>query len=581
MLIMQRKESWVLPDYFLVVALLCFFPRVTRRESSVSSPSFYIQFILKLVRIFLAPLRFRLIVGFGIILSWSGQLLAAPQDLKGQWFEAPPGWTYRVQSDLRQTELAPVQRLAPTGGNFWHQAAIAVPKDGRYVLDIKNSSLIGRFRHWIFNAQGQVIATLSGGIQSDGINPFFLRHGREIDLTAGTYHIITQLDSPVFLAQAEPYMDTLESYRQGIKLGNAVVLICLGVFVGLGIYYAALATVRRRMAERMYALFILGNLLWNGTCLLAFQELLDVRWLYLGSFAILFSNCAYILFVMALLEIRKDNHAGLYRAGQAVLALMVLAIALALAKPNWSLELDRYGVGLFITYGLIAGLVCTRAGNRSARRYLVAIGALFVLGAAAISLAQLDTYTIYIEHIGLLAVAVEVILLALVLSYQFAQLHREKEAALEDMRRSVLLAQTDALTGLPNRLHLELSLKKLADGGSLTIIDLDGLKHYNDTYGHARGDSLLCSFANHLKHRLGEKATLHRMGGDEFAITCDRGDQGWIESVLEQTLDNMRQEDFGLVGASFGSAHLAEARDLHELRHLADTRMYQRKQATR
>lgn len=486
-----------------------------------------------------------------------------------------------MQTELRQSGLAPVARLEPTGGNFWRQADVTVTQDGRYVLDIKNSSLIGRFRHWIFDAHGQLVATLSGGIQSNEAHSFFLRHGRELDLAAGTYRVVTQLDSPMFLAQAEPYLDTLDNYRQGIKPGNAMVLVCLGVFVGLGFYYAALAAARRRMAERMYALFILGNLIWNGMCLLVFPDLLDWRWFYLGSFAILFSNCAYILFVMALLEIRIDNHGRLYRAGQCVLALMGMAIVLAFVKPNWSLELDRYGVGMFITYGLVAGIVCTRAGNRAARRYLVAIGAFFILGAAAISLAQLDSYTITIEHVGLLAVAVEVILLALVLSYQFAQLHHEREAAMESARKHFAQAHTDALTGLPNRFHLDLTLEKLTDGGSLTIIDLDGLKHYNDTYGHARGDALLRSFASELQHRLGQKALLHRLGGDEFAITCESGDLAWIECVLEETLEALRRDDFGFVGASLGSAHLFEVSEQQELRHLADMRMYERKQASK
>jgi len=505
-------------------------------------------------------------------------LQAAPQDLPAQWYRAAPGWIYLQQPELAQAGLAPVGRLAPTGGNFWRQADVAVAQDGRYVVDIRNSSLIGRFQHWVFDARGRLVAQLSGGIQSAEPNPFFLRHGRELQLAAGSYRIITQLDSPVFLAQAEPYLDTLEHYRQNIKPGNALVLLCLGVFIGLGFYYAALAMVRRRMAERMYALFILGNLLWNGMCLLVFPDLLGWRWFYLSSFAILFSNCAYIVFVMALLEIRKDMHLHLYRAGCAVLALLGAAIAMAFIRPNWSLELDRYGVALFITYGLVAGIVCTRAGNRSARLYLVAIGAFFVLGVTAISLARLDAYTIYIEHIGLLAVTVEVVLLALVLAYQFAQLHQEKEAALDDARKHFAQARTDALTGLPNRFSLDLELRKLPAQGSLTIIDLNGLKHYNDTHGHARGDELLRRFAGHLASRLGRQAVLHRLGGDEFAVTCDSGDLGWIDSVMVQAVVALQGDDFAFAGASFGSAHVHEASDRKNLLHLADSRMYRHKQ---
>lgn len=502
---------------------------------------------------------------------------ARPVDLPGQWHAAAPGWTYLQQGARVPAAVAPVDRLAATGGNFWREAEVVVPADGRYVIDLRNSSLIGRFHHWVFDDQDRLVAERAGGIQSRDPNPFFLRHGRELDLAKGRYRVVTQLESPVFLAQAEPYLDTLEHYRHNIKPGNALVLICLGVFIGLGCYYAALSMVRRRMAERMYTLFILGNLIWNGMCLLVFPDLLGVRWFYLSSFAILFSNCAYIVFVMALLEIRRDTHARLYYAGCAALALMAAAIVAALVRPNWSLELDRYGVGLFITYGLVCGIARARTGNRSARLYLVAIGAFFVLGAAAISLARLDAYTVYIEHVGLLAVTVEVILLALVLAYQFGQLHREKEAALAQAREHFELAHTDALTGLPNRFRLEMELARLPGDGSLTIIDLDGLKHYNDTHGHARGDALLRRFAEILASRLGAQAMLHRLGGDEFAITSDGGNLAWIEDVLEQAVTALRSDDFAFAGASHGSAHAHEESDPQRLLHLADSRMYRHK----
>lgn len=526
---------------------------------------------------------------FGTLAIWlclAGALLpqalhATPMDLSGTWFQANAGWQYSQQPDLSAAGLPRIARVAPTGGNYWHQADVVIASPGAYVIDFKNSSLIGHFRHWLFDADGKLVAMREGGIQSAETNPFFLRHGRDLMLTPGTYRLVSQLDSPMFLAPPEVYIDTLAHYRQAIKPGNALVLICLGIFVGLGFYYAALALVRRRMAERMYALFILGNLLWNGMCLLVLPDLFGVHWFYLGSFPILFSNCAYIGFVMALLEIERGRQPRLYFAGIALLGLFASFIVVALVRPNWSLELDRYGVGLFMAYGLAAALVCARRGNRSARYYLVAIAAFFVLGAAAISLGRLETHTLYIEHIGLLAVAVEVMLLALVLSYQFALLNHEKESALSNAEKSILMARTDSLTGLPNRFHLDHSLATLPDRGSLTIIDLDGLKHYNDNFGHARGDELLRSFSTQLQECLHQGALLHRVGGDEFAVTCAAGDVAQVEVALAHTLQRLREQAFGLIGASWGSALVQEAGREETLKHLADTRMYQKKQANR
>lgn len=501
--------------------------------------------------------------------------------MHGNWYQAPPAWQYRGQTQLADSGLVQVAQLSATGGRFWYQADFKVAAAATYVLDFKSSSTIGRFQNFVYDRQGHLLARLEGGIQSEVANPFFLRHGRELVLEPGEYRLISELDSPFFLAQPAPYLDTLSDYRAAIKAGNALVLLCLGVFLGLGFYYAALAMVRRRTAERMYAVFILGNLLYNGTALLVYPDLVGMHWFYMVSVPVLFSNCAYIVFVMALLELRPGSHPRLYRAGILLLALFMIFIVLAGFFPNWSLELDRYGVGLFMSYGLAAGIVRARQGNASARLYLVAIAAFFILGLTSISLSHMEAHTLYVEHIGLLAVAVEVFLLALVLSYQFALLNKERQTAIEDAKRSILIAHTDALTGLPNRFNLEIEIVQLPPEGSLTIIDLDGLKHYNDTYGHLRGDELLCSFSYHLKKRLASRAVLHRMGGDEFAITCRSGDTGYVEEMLARAMEALRKDDFTIAGASFGSALVTEDPSKKTLKQMADSRMYQQKQMRR
>ena len=514
-----------------------------------------------------------------LLLPFASTSLAAPQDISGNWYQAPGAdWVYQGQSRLDDSGLARATGVALTGGHFLFQADFVVAESGRQVLDFKNTSTIGRFRHFVFDENNRFVASLEGGIQSRAENPFFLRHGRELELSAGRYRLISELASPFFLAQPEPYLDSLADYRRSIKPGNALVLIGLGVFLGLGIYYAALALVRRRAAEGLYALFILGNILFNGSALLVFPELFGMHWIYLVSVPILLSNCAYILFVRALLEIRRDSHPALHRAGTAMLALLGIFILLAALRPNWSLELARYGVGLFLAYGLTAGVIRARQGNVSARLYLVAIAAFFVLGAVAISQTHLaGLYTVYIEHVGLFAVAVEVILLALVLSYQFAQLHREKEQVLTQLEHSNHIAHTDPLTGLSNRFALDIELGRLPRNGTLTFLDLDHLKYYNDQFGHVRGDELLRSFSQLLAASLSKRANLYRVGGDEFAITCPSGDLEWIGCMLADTIGDMRTLGFEFAGVSAGSAHLHESSTLANLKHIADTRMYENK----
>jgi len=517
---------------------------------------------------------FALCVG---LLALASLCWADARDLAGTWYQDAAGH-YRGEYRIDDAGPKPVAKVAPSGGRFWHAADFSVAADGRYIVDFKNTSIIDRFSHRIYDDEQRLVASVTGGFDGTEENPFFLRHGREVELKAGHYRLITKVESPFFLAVPEPYVDTLQHYRQAIMLPNALTLVGLGIFLGLGIYYSALALVRNRRAECMYSLFILGNLLFNGSALLVFPQLMDMHWIYLVSLPILFSNIAYILFVMALLEIGPRTQPRLYRAGRIILGVMCVFLLLAAFKPNWSLELDRYGVGLFLTYGLTAGILRSRQGSISARLYLIAIAIFFMLGGVAITQAQLSgIYTLYIEHVGLLAVAVEVILLALVLSYQFAQLHHEKEQALARMEASNRIAHTDALTGLANRYALDIELELLHPEASLTFLDLDGLKYYNDQFGHARGDELLRGFSGYLSAFLDNEGRLFRIGGDEFAITMPAGNLKRIEALLWDTMACLHTGGFEFAGVSAGTAFVYETHNRSELKHLADTRMYENK----
>ncbi len=483
---------------------------------------------------------------------------ASPPELHGNWYDRSGN---------------PVSGLSKTGGSYHFKGRFESAGKEGLVVDFRNTSVIGRFSEKIYDDAGKLVASAKGGIESTAENPFFLRHGREFSLQPGQYRIEIGIDSPFYLADPVPYADTLPHYRQATRSGNALVLFCLGLLFGLGIYYAAISAARRSRTEAMYSLFILGNLLYNGTALLVFPDIFGMHWFYLISLPILFSNCAYVIFVMSLLEIGKGSR--LHEAGKTVLGVLASFIVFSAILPHWSLEFDRYGVALFLCYGLVAGISCAVKGNPVARLYLLAIFAFFVLGSAAISLNGLkgsDTWTM--EHVGLAAVSVEAILLALVLARQFARIHLEREDALERLLRSQKMAQTDMLTGLPNRYALETSISALPDSGSLTFIDLDGLKHYNDTYGHKMGDALLCRFAEVLAMLLPKEAKLHRLGGDEFAITCSRSDPSCLAELLHDAISSLREEGFDCAGASSGTVSVSENLQRDRLMQIADERMY-------
>jgi diguanylate cyclase (GGDEF)-like protein/PAS domain S-box-containing protein len=87
------------------------------------------------------------------------------------------------------------------------------------------------------------------------------------------------------------------------------------------------------------------------------------------------------------------------------------------------------------------------------------------------------------------------------------------------------LAEHDALTGLLNRRQFERELSeqvgrahRYGELSTLLMIDIDGFKQINDTYGHRVGDRALKTIAVALKRRLRDTDKVARVGGDEFAV---------------------------------------------------------------
>lgn len=97
----------------------------------------------------------------------------------------------------------------------------------------------------------------------------------------------------------------------------------------------------------------------------------------------------------------------------------------------------------------------------------------------------------------------------------------DREMAEQEVQR---LANTDHLTGLPNRVALDRRLAEMMSDGypsrefSLGFIDLDNFKLINDSLGHGAGDALLKAIAQRLIIAVGAGGYVARLGGDEFVV---------------------------------------------------------------
>ncbi len=156
-------------------------------------------------------------------------------------------------------------------------------------------------------------------------------------------------------------------------------------------------------------------------------------------------------------------------------------------------------------------------------------------------------------------------------------------------------AHTDPLTKLYNigyfkdRLREELNrAKRFQHNLSVSIIDLDNFKAYNDTYGHQAGDHLLVQLSRIFSKYFDETDILARYGGDEFIVMCPETKKSDAGKIMSELLQNLETYDFARSGTkvkvafSAGvSAYPDDATNESELIKLADQALYEAKGAGR
>ncbi len=219
------------------------------------------------------------------------------------------------------------------------------------------------------------------------------------------------------------------------------------------------------------------------------------------------------------------------------------------------------------------------------RRPLAPEGLRFIavpLGFGTVGLALL----IYgsLGHTNALAVALAALCLVAVMG-RLVLTFRENVAMLHSSRTE---AMTDSLTGLGNRRalahELDRELPNADDAHPLVLVlfDLDGFKHYNDSFGHPAGDALLARLGRNLAGYLRGRGHAYRMGGDEFCALFMPGDE-IADPIISGAATALSERGEGFeVGCSFGAIVLPrEAGDAMEALRIADQRMYAQKNAGR
>ena len=157
-------------------------------------------------------------------------------------------------------------------------------------------------------------------------------------------------------------------------------------------------------------------------------------------------------------------------------------------------------------------------------------------------------------------------------------------------------ASHDPLTGLNNRLNLEIELEKLLAHSkenhipfAVLMLDIDWFKKVNDTYGHHVGDYVLRKISTLITEVIRREDSAYRAGGEEFVIILNRISQIKAQKKAERIRNVIDKHLFSVDGHNFhitiscGLYHpnLLEAKSTHEILKIADGALYEAKHTGR
>lgn len=151
------------------------------------------------------------------------------------------------------------------------------------------------------------------------------------------------------------------------------------------------------------------------------------------------------------------------------------------------------------------------------------------------------------------------------------------------------VAETDPLTGVANRYHLEKVLgleveraTRFEQPLSIIAMDIDDFKKMNDKYGHANGDMVLVKLSRLLKKNLREIDLLARWGGDEFMLILPNTALEAAKTTAEKLrllIASTEIDKRANITLSFGVSQIRTGESAMRLSIRVDNALYQSKEA--
>jgi len=502
--------------------------------------------------------------------------------------------------------FAPPQQAYATLGlrneAMWLRVPVRVPanSDGRWLLDIEYAVLNRVDVHVVAN--GRVIQhAVLGNMQPFSQRPLASRSHAVVMALPPDAAVELFLRVQTLGAMALP----ITLYKSSAFLEHALNEQMLqGLLTGLGLcllIYSLMQWVSLR--ERLYlkyALLTAGSLLFSiyQFGIGAQYVWTDNTWieLHAGGLAALLASGGTFLFVEHAL---RAPHQGRWfgrvmKTGAALLFATALAYAFDLIHVHQvSSVVGTLGLAPAVL-GMPGAVSRARRGDSVGWYFLAAWVGYFVATAVMVGLIKghvgVNFWTLHSFQFG---ATLDMLLFMRVIGLRMKAIHAAAQHATRERDTLLSMANTDALTGLPNRRGLDAVLARELPHCTpshllaMYMIDLDGFKDVNDRFGHDVGDELLVAAARRLQASLRASDVVVRLGGDEFVVTVsglhdDRQAQEIGSHLLEAFAEPfaLSQQRSCSVGLTIGYALVPpDGDDPARLLKQADAAMYAGKQS--
>lgn len=253
-------------------------------------------------------------------------------------------------------------------------------------------------------------------------------------------------------------------------------------------------------------------------------------------------------------------------------------------------------LGILVTFIVLpVAAIHTYRGQRDAA-YILFGWSFYSVGAIILSgvLRGLVEPSFWTQHIYPFSIVIEMSAWMAVLGRRVKTIHSNADRARLESETLRTMANTDVLTGLPNRRGLNTHLGAMLHSANsenmcaVYLMDLDGFKSVNDRYGHDVGDALLVAVGKRLQSQLRSQDVVSRLGGDEFVAVIGGVSSESVANSMGLKLLAAFNEPFDIadqrceVGLTIGYALAPlDGNDADELLKRADAAMYAGKQQDR